>query len=44
MPPQAMFDYHGFNYDKPLFDIHAIRKFNPQEPRDGVAHTTQHHR
>ncbi len=30
MPPLAMFDYTRFNYDKPLCDIHEIRKVNPQ--------------
>lgn len=30
MPAQAIYDYTEFNFDKPLFDIHEIRKVNPQ--------------
>lgn len=30
MPAKSMFDYKQYNYDKPLYDINAIRKVNPQ--------------
>jgi 3-hydroxyacyl-[acyl-carrier-protein] dehydratase len=30
MPAQPFFDYKKYNYDKPLFDINEIRRFNPQ--------------
>ncbi len=30
MAPQAFFDYKNFNYDKPLFSIDEIRKYNAQ--------------
>lgn len=30
MPPQPFFDYSQFNFDKPLFGLDDIRKFNPQ--------------
>ncbi len=30
MPAEPLFDYKRFNYDKPLYDINAIRKMNAQ--------------
>ncbi len=30
MPPQALYDFTQYNYDKPLYDLNAIRKVNPQ--------------
>ncbi|QDU80542.1 3-hydroxyacyl-[acyl-carrier-protein] dehydratase FabZ [Polystyrenella longa] len=30
MPPRALYDIENFNYDKPLFDLQAIRRVNPQ--------------
>lgn len=30
MPAKPLYDYTQFNYDKPLFDLHEIRKVNPQ--------------
>jgi len=30
MPPPTLYDLSQFNFDKPLFDIHEIRKVNPQ--------------
>ena len=36
MPPQKLYEYSLFNFDKPLFDINEIRKINPQ--RDAMEH------
>jgi 3-hydroxyacyl-[acyl-carrier-protein] dehydratase len=30
MPAEPLFDYKRFNYDKPLYDLNAIRKMNAQ--------------
>ncbi|MEX0704555.1 MAG: beta-hydroxyacyl-ACP dehydratase [Planctomycetales bacterium] len=30
MPPQPIYDLGDLDFDKPLFDIHEIRKVNPQ--------------
>lgn len=30
MPAQPFFDYKQYNYDKPLYDLNEIRRFNPQ--------------
>ncbi|MBX3444296.1 MAG: beta-hydroxyacyl-ACP dehydratase [Planctomyces sp.] len=42
MPTEPLYDYQRFNYDKPLYDINEIRKFNPQrhemEQLTGVVH------
>ncbi len=36
MPPKKLYDYDQYNFDKPLYNIHEIRKVNPQ--RDAMEH------
>ena len=42
MPAKPLYDYTKFNCDKPLFDLHEVRKVNPQrhemEQLTGVVH------
>lgn len=42
MPPQALYEYQNYDFEKPLFDIDAIRKVNPQrhemEQLTGIVH------
>jgi len=47
MPPQPLYDYHAFDFDKPLFNLEEVRKINPQrfemEQLTGVVHVDEVH-
>ena len=42
MPPQTFFDFDTLQFDRPLYDVEAIRKVNPQrfemEQLTGIVH------